>query len=181
MTEMEIIHSTPNLLEPVLSDMDSQTDLFDFCFGDSMAHGESQLTVGIAITGRCVGPSFCEYEPFLPLYQCGYQSTPHVKLKDIQGLYSYYGAISSYSDRQSLVLWSLLNVKNDYILMNDLYCLLNALLFDGRSVICDPSHHTDSVVDYLDHGEECVQSLRLCAPVSLQSFVSIHLLFKSKK
>ena len=30
MTEMEIIQSSPNLLEPVLSDIDSQTDLFDF-------------------------------------------------------------------------------------------------------------------------------------------------------
>ena len=45
MTEVEIIQSTTKLLESVLSDMDSQTDLFDFCFGDSMAHGESQLTV----------------------------------------------------------------------------------------------------------------------------------------
>ena len=59
--------------------------------------------------------------------KCRYQLTPHVKLKDIQGLYSYYGAISSYSDKQSLVLWSLLNVNNDYILMDDLYRLLPAL------------------------------------------------------
>ena len=78
MTEMEIIQNTPILLEPVLSDIDSQTDLFDFCFGDSMAHGESQLAVSIDVTGRCVGLSFCEYEPFLPLYQCRNQSTPHV-------------------------------------------------------------------------------------------------------
>ena len=76
MTEMEIIQSTPTLSEPVLSAMDSQTDLFDICFGDSMAHGESQLTVSIDVTAQCVGPSFCEYEPFLPLYQCRYQSTP---------------------------------------------------------------------------------------------------------
>ena len=67
MTEMEIIQSTPILLEPVLSDIDSQTDLFDFCFGDSMAQGESQLTVSIDVTIRCVGPSFCEYKQFLPL------------------------------------------------------------------------------------------------------------------
>ena len=93
MTEMEIIQSTPTLSDPVLSDMDSQMDLFEFCFEDSMAHGESQLTVSIDVTGRCVGPSFCEYEPFLPLYQHGYQSTPHVKLKDIHGLYSYYKVI----------------------------------------------------------------------------------------
>ena len=74
--------------------------------------GQSQLTVSIDVTGRCVGPSFCEYEPFLPLYQHGYQSTPHVKLKDIQGVFSYYGAISSYGDKQSLVLWHLLNVNH---------------------------------------------------------------------
>ena len=147
MTAMEIIQSTPKLLEPVLSDMNSQTDLFDFCFGDTMAHGESQLTVSIDITGSRVGPSCCEYKPFLPLYQCGYQSTPHVKLKDIQGGFSYYGAISSYGDQQSLVLWSLLNVKHCYVLMNDLYC----------SVLCDPRSHTDSVVDCLDHGEECTE------------------------
>ena len=64
-----------------------------------MAHGEKLLTVSIDINGRCIGPSFCEYEPFLPLYQCRYQLTPHVKLKDIQGLHSHYGAISSYGDK----------------------------------------------------------------------------------
>ena len=70
-----------------------------------------------------------------------------MKLKDIQGVFSYYGAISSYGDKQSLVLWSLLNVNHDYILMNDLY----------RSVLCDPRSHADSVVDCLDHGEECTE------------------------
>ena len=40
MTEMEIIQSTPTLSDPVLSDMDSQTDLFDFCFEDSGSWGE---------------------------------------------------------------------------------------------------------------------------------------------
>jgi len=44
-TAMEIIKSTQTLLEPLLSDAVSQTELSDFCFGDSMAHGESQLTV----------------------------------------------------------------------------------------------------------------------------------------
>ena len=71
-----------------------------------------------------------------------------MKRKDIHGLYSYYGAISSYGDQQSLVIWSLLNVNHDYTLVNDLYC----------SVLCDPrTHprsHTDSVIDCLDHGEE---------------------------
>ena len=86
-----------------------------------------------------------------------YQLTPHVKLKDIQGLYTYYGTISSYGDQHSLVLWSLLNVNNDYILVNDLYCLLTALLFDGHSLICDPRSHTDSIIDCLDHGEECTE------------------------
>ena len=46
---------------------------------------------------------------------------------------------------------------NDYVLMNDLYPLLPALLFDGRSVLCDPRSHTDSVVACLDHGEECTE------------------------
>ena len=170
-TEMEIIPSTPNLLEPVLSDMDSQTDLFYFCFGDSMAHGESQLTATIDVTGRCVGPSFCEYEPFLPLYQCRYQLTQHVKLKDIQGVFSYYGSISSYGDKQSLVLWSLLDVNNDYVLVNNLYHLLAALLFYGCSVICDPRSHTDSVVDCLDHGEECTELHIECTSECTEFFI----------
>ena len=37
--------------------------------------------------------------------------------------------------------------------MNNLCCLLNAVPFDGCSVICDPRTHTDNVIDCLDHGE----------------------------
>ena len=33
-------------------------------------------------------------------------------------------------------MWSPSNVNNDSILMNNLCCLLNAIPFDGRSVIC---------------------------------------------
>ena len=128
-----------------------------------MAHGESQLTVSIDITGSLVGLSFCEYKPFLPLYQHGYQLTPHVKLKDIQGVFSYYGAISSYSGQQSLVLWSLLNVNHCYIHMNDLYC----------SVLCDPRSHTDSVVDCLDHGRS-VQSFLLWTMTAMFCDYTLH-------
>ena len=45
-------------------------------------------------------------------------------------------------------------MNDDSILMNNLCCLLNAIPFDGCSVICVPRSHTDSVVDCLDHGEE---------------------------
>ena len=48
-------------------------------------------------------------------------------------------------------------MNNDYILVNDLYHLPTALLFDGCSVICDPRSHTDSVIDCLNHGEECTE------------------------
>ena len=48
-------------------------------------------------------------------------------------------------------------MNNDSILMNNLCCLLNAIPFDGRSVICDPRTHTDNVIDCLDHGEGCTE------------------------
>ena len=41
-----------------------------------------------------------------------------------------------------------------FLLMDNLCCLLNALLFDGRSVVCDPKCHTGLLDDCLDHGEE---------------------------
>ena len=38
-------------------------------------------------------------------------------------------------------------MNHDYVLVNDL----------SHSVLCDPRSHTDSVVDCLDHGEECTE------------------------
>ena len=48
-------------------------------------------------------------------------------------------------------------MNDDYILVNDFHCMPTALLFNGHSVVCVPRHHTDSVVDCLDHGEECTE------------------------
>ena len=65
-------------------------------------------------------------------------------------------------DLQDL-LWNLPNVNDDPILMDNLCHLLNALPFDGHSVVCDPKCHTGSFDDCLDHGEErtehCIASI----------------------
>ena len=65
-------------------------------------------------------------------------------------------------DLQDL-LWNPSNVNADSILMDNLCCLLNALLFDGHSVVCDPKCHTSHLDDCLDHGEErtehCIASI----------------------
>ena len=67
------------------------------------------------------------------------------------------------------------NVNNDSILMNNLYCLLNAIPFDGCSVICVPRSHTDIVVDGLDHGEENtelhIECTSECTELCIHSFV----------
>ena len=117
-----------------------------------MAHEASHLTVSIDIMCRCVGSSFFEYDPPLPLYQCGYQSIPqHVKLKDIH-----------------LLLWNPSNVNDGSILMDNLYCLLNVLPFDGSTVVCDPKCHTGYFNDCLDHGEE---STEFCIDPSVVSIM----------
>ena len=65
-------------------------------------------------------------------------------------------------DLQDL-LWNSSNVNDDSVPMDDLCHLLNALSFDGRSVVCDPKCHTGSFNDCLDHGEErtehCIVSI----------------------
>ena len=67
------------------------------------------------------------------------------------------------------------NVNDDSLLMNNLCCLLNAILFYGRSVICVPRSHTDSVVDCLNHGEEYtelhIECTSECTELCIHSFV----------
>ena len=78
--------------------------------------------------------------------------------------YLYNADVSTIAiiDLQDL-LWSPSNMNDDSILMDDLCHLLNALPFDGCSVVCDPKCHTSHLDDCLDHREEstehCIASI----------------------
>ena len=75
----------------------------------------------------------------------------------------------------STKMWSPSNANDDSVLMNNLCWLLKALPFDGCYLICDPRSHTDSVVDCLDHGEECtelhIECTSECAELCIHSSV----------